>query len=144
MIIMFAFAFTVAPVILIPPEDLTVVSPDDATFFCEATARPGPNITWWRVEEDGNLNQIMEATGVYDIVTTEMGERVRNSTLVVIGSQPSDTGTYLCQAGNVVAMDSASVNLTVYGKFLSTNFNFLGISLFVAQEAILSKAPTLK
>ena len=118
---MFAFAYPVAPVILIPPEDLTVVSPEDATFFCQATARPGPTMTWWRVEEDGNLNQIMEATGIYDIVTTEMGERIRNSTLVVIGSLPSDTGTYLCQAGNVVAMDSATANLTIYGKTPDNN-----------------------
>ena len=119
---------------MIPPEDLTVVSPEDATFFCQATARPGPDMTWWRVEEDGNRNQIMEALGEYNIVNVEIGERVRNSTLVVIGSQPSDTGTYLCQAGNVVAMDSATANLTVYGKTPGSNFIILGISLFIKRH----------
>ena len=73
-------------------------------------------MTWWRVEEDGSLNQIVEATGEYNIMNVEMGERVRNSTLVVLNSQSSDASTYLCQAENVFSTDSATVNFTVYGK----------------------------
>ena len=118
------FALPVAPVILIPPEDLTVVSPDDATFFCQATARPGPAMTWWRVEEDGSLNQIVETVGEYTIVNVAVGERVSNSTLVVINSQPSDAGTYFCQAENVFSTDSATVNFTVYGKTPTPAFFF--------------------
>lgn len=99
--------------ILIPPENQTVVSPNNATFFCQATARPGPDITWWKVEEDGNTSQILETTEEYAIVNVEMGQRVRHSMLVVIDSQPSDSGVYHCQANNGVY---ASVNLVVYGK----------------------------
>ena len=73
-------------------------------------------MTWWRRRENGSLNQIVEETGVYNILNVEIGERVRNSTLVVIGSEPSDTGEYLCQAENMVSTDSATANLTIYGK----------------------------
>ena len=72
-------------------------------------------MTWWR-REDGSLNQIMTTMGEYTITNVEMGERVRNSTLVIVGSEPSDTGEYLCQAKNVVSVDFATANLTVYGK----------------------------
>ena len=110
-----AHHFPVAPMVLIPPEDLTVVSPNNATFFCQATARPRPAMTWWR-REDGGINQIMATMGEYIITNVEIGERVRNSTLVIVGSEPFDTGEYLCQAENEVSTDSTTANLTVYGK----------------------------
>ena len=122
-------ALPVAPVILIPPENLTVISPNNATFFCQATARPGPDITWWRVEDDGNISRVMETTEEYAIVNVEMGERVRNSTLVVIDSQPSDTGVYRCLANNV-SYDSATANLIVYGKTPGTNVTIIIICFF--------------
>ena len=113
--VFFAHCYPVAPRILVPPEDLTVASPNNAMFFCQATARPGPAMTWWR-REDGGLNQIMATTGEYTITNVEIGERVRSSTLVIVGSETSDTGEYLCQADNVASVDSATANLTVYGK----------------------------
>ena len=73
---------------LTPPEDLTVVTPEDATFFCEATARPGPDITWWRVETNGNRTQLMNRTS-YTIEDGTTGERTRNSTLVVVEVESS-------------------------------------------------------
>ena len=114
--VFFAHCYPVAPRILVPPEDLTVVSPNNAMFFCQATARPGPAITWWRRRESGSLNQIMATMGEYTITNVEMGERVRSSTLVIVGSEPFDTGEYLCQAENVVSVDFVTANLTVYGK----------------------------
>ena len=94
-------------------------------------------MTWWRVEEDGSLDQIVEATGEYNIVNVAVGERVRNSTLVVINSQPSDAGTYLCQAENVFSTDSATVNLTVYGEPpIATNV-IIWLLLFFLKKEIL-------
>ena len=73
-------------------------------------------MTWWRRRDNGSLNQIMATMGEYTITNVEMGERVRSITLVIVGSEPFDTGEYLCQAENVVSVDFATANLTVYGK----------------------------
>ena len=97
------------------PENLTVVAPDDATFFCEATARPGPNITWWRVETDGNLTQLVNGTD-YSIEDGATGERIRNSTLIVTEAEPSDAGTYVCVAMNIVDSIEAFAVLNVHGE----------------------------
>ena len=117
------------------PENLTVVAPDDATFFCEATARPGPNITWWRVETDGNLTQLVNGTD-YSIEDGATGERIRNSTLIVIETEPSDAGTYVCVAMNIVDSIEAFAVLNVHGesyigRALSTTCIYYASSLFL-------------
>ena len=96
------------------PENLTVVQPKDATFFCEATARPGPNITWWRVEE-GVPVQLDDGID-YTIVEGATGERIRNSTLTVVGTEPSDALDYFCRASNMAGEVEATAELTVHGE----------------------------
>ena len=99
---------------LTPPENLTVVQPEDATFFCEATARPGPNITWWRVEGG---DPVLLNNGIdYTIVEGATGERIRNSTLTVVGTEPSDALDYFCRASNVVNTAEATAELMVHGE----------------------------
>ena len=104
----------VAPVFLSPPENLTVVAPEDATFFCEATARPGPNITWWRME--GGVPVRLNDGIDYTIVEGETGERIRNSSLTVNGTEPSDAVEYFCIANNMAGMVEATAELTVHGE----------------------------
>ena len=111
---MYFIPLAVAPVILTPPENLTVVEPEDANFFCEATARPGPNITWCRME-DGGAIQLMDGAD-YTIVDGATGERIRNSTLTVVGTQPSDAWDYFCMARNMAGVDEATAELTVHGE----------------------------
>ena len=110
----YCISLAVAPVILTPPENLTVVQPENASFFCEATARPGPNITWWRMEDGGTV-QLMDGTD-YTIVDGATGERIRNSTLTVVGTQPSDAQDYFCRATNVVDGIEATAELIVLGE----------------------------
>ena len=100
---------------LSPPENLTVVAPEDATFFCEATARPRPAITWWRVEEGVHIQLLSDGIN-YTIVEGETGERIRNSTLTVIETEPSDALDYFCRASNVVDAVEATAQLTVHGE----------------------------
>ena len=108
------FSLVVAPVFLSLPENLTVIAPEDATFFCEATARPGPDITWWRVEEGVHVQLI---NGInYTIVEGATGERIRNSTLTVIGTEPSDALDYFCRASNMAGTVEATAELTVHGE----------------------------
>ena len=99
---------------LTPPENLTVVTPEDATFFCEATARPGPTITWWRVEEGAHV-QLNDGID-YTIVEGATGERIRNSTLTVVGTEPSDALDYFCRCSNVVDTIEATAELIVHGE----------------------------
>ena len=107
--------FLVAPTFLSLPENLTVVAPEDATFFCEATARPGPNITWWRVE--GGVSVRLNDGINYTIVEGETGERIRNSSLTVVETEPSDAVDYFCRVNNMAGMVEATAELTVHGKW---------------------------
>ena len=101
----------VAPTILEPPENLTVVQPHSATFLCNATARPRPEITWWRMG-----SQLMEQPGVIEISTSTFGEREIVSNLTIIMADPSDAGGYACNATNAAGQDTATAELTVHGK----------------------------
>ena len=116
---------TVAPSITGAPDDLTVVQPEDATFTCVATARPRPNITWWRLESDGSLTQVMEeANNVASISEMMSGERLLMSNLIIESAQPSDAGDYTCVAENGVSNTSATATLVVYGELLYAIVSF--------------------
>ena len=107
-------ASTGAPFITQAPENLSVVQPENATFFCTATGSPRPTITWWR-GENGTQTQIVAMDGVYYIADQELGvERI--STLIIIEADPSDTGLYLCLAENVAGPDNATAELIVHSK----------------------------
>ena len=83
-----------------------------------ATARPRPNITWWRVESDGNLTQVVHDVNKYIISDTEIETRELNSRLSVRLTQPSDAGEYVCVAENEVSNTSATATLVVHGELL--------------------------
>ena len=101
----------VAPTILEPPENLTVVQPHSAIFLCNATARPRPQITWWRMG-----SQLIEQPGVIEISNSAFKEREIVSNLIIVTSDPSDAGGYVCMATNVIGQDTATAELTVHGK----------------------------
>ena len=94
-----------------------MVQPQSATFLCNATARPRPEITWWRMG-----SQLMEQPGVIEISNTTFGERVIVSNLTIIMADPSDAGGYICMANNVVGQDTTAAELTVHGKCLTLTF----------------------
>ena len=108
-----SFSPPVAPTILESPENLTVVQPQSATFLCNATARPRPEITWWRMG-----SQLMEQPGVIEISTSAFEEREVLTNLTIIMADPSDAGGYTCNATNAVGQDTAAAELTVHGKWL--------------------------
>ena len=110
---------TVAPQILDPPDDLTVVQPQDATFSCLATGRPRPTIVWTRLSD---MVQLQNQSGVYRIEEWEIGDRERRSNLTILGSQPSDAGGYACVAVNVPGNVMLQATLTVHGE-LHTYFS---------------------
>ena len=54
----------------------------------------------------------------YTIVEGANGERVRNSTLTVVETEPSDALDYFCRANNMAGMVQAIAELTVHGEWL--------------------------
>ena len=99
--------------IIDPPDNLTVVQPQDATFSCLATARPRPTIVWTRLSDMVQLqNQSVDVM----IVEQEIGDRERRSMLTILGSQPSDAGGYACVAMNEPGSVMQQATLTVHGE----------------------------
>ena len=111
--------YTVAPNITEAPGELTVVQPEDATFTCVATARPRPSITWWRVESNGSLTQVMEEANVTSITEMMSGERVLMSNLTIVKVEACDAGSYTCVAENEVASVNQTGSLSILGKHFS-------------------------
>ena len=98
-----------------------MVQPQSATFLCNATARPRPQITWWRLG-----NQLIAQTNTIEISSDDFGEREILSNLTIVMADPSDAGGYVCQATNAAGQDTATAELTVYGKsqmFYQGEFN---------------------
>ena len=86
-------------------------------FTCNATARPRPNITWWRNSPDGTVIQISSEMDKITIESEPFGlERDQTSTLTVLDVQPSDAGMYRCRADNEAGRAEVTATLTVHGK----------------------------
>ena len=85
-------------------------------FTCNATGRPRPNITWWRYENGSRVQLVNEMDKVV-IESMPFGEeRGLTSSLTILDLQPSDAGTYQCQAENEVSTAEDNATLTVHGK----------------------------
>ena len=96
---------------------------EEAVFTCNATARPRPTITWFRVETDGiptDVSQLFQAV----VASSEIGEREISSELSIRVALPSDAGDYMCQATSVVDSDEEVLNLAVHGKYCNS-YNFI-------------------
>ena len=128
---------SVAPSITDAPDHLTVVQPEDATFTCVATARPRPSITWWRVESDGNLTQVMEEVNVASITEMMSGERVLMSNLTIEETEACNVGNYTCVAKNEVNMKNETAVLSVLGEIIRLSLSLLFIRLCVSLPAFI-------
>ena len=123
MILLRYFCFTtVIPIITVPPTNLTVVSPDSATFDCTVTAKPRAVIQWTRngVVFNGTMEKffISYSTEGDCIITDPPSDCVITSTLDINDVVPNDSGEYLCTAINAAGNDTAPVLLTIHGKCL--------------------------
>jgi len=110
----FYLLHAVAPQILDPPDNLTVVEAEDATFSCLVTGRPRPAIAWFRLSDFTLLQPPSEN---FSIVEQEIGDRERRSNLTIIGTEPSDAGAYGCVTVNEPGTNSEQATLTVHGKY---------------------------
>ena len=113
--LLFLLISTVAPQILDPPNNLTVVEPQDATFSCLATGRPRPVIVWTRLSD---MVQLQPSSVDLTIEEWEIGDRARErrSNLTVLSTHASDAGGYACVAVNEPGTDREQATLTVHGE----------------------------
>ena len=99
------------------PADETLIQGDTVVFACEATARPRPNVTWWRVASDGQRSLVIPLPDKILIESQAVGmERVQRSNLIITNVQPSDADVYVCVAENEGGSDEENATLTVHGK----------------------------
>ena len=120
-----------APTILsLEPRTLTVVQFEVAVFTCNATARPRPTISWFRVAADGSRTNVSELDRTA-VKPTEIGERELSSELTISNAQPSDAGSYTCQADNVVSSVDESAVFMVHGKRSIKSSVCLGVLIFI-------------
>ena len=108
------------------PSDITVQMGETAHMFCEMRGSPPPPRRWLRNEQE-----IQATTRVF-----VRGQRE----LIIMQAQPSDQGSYVCQAqgpdGNVI---TKTFNVVVLGKnegfFVLKKF----VTIFVEAEKITGK-----
>ncbi len=107
--------FIVAANITEYPALQLVTSPSTATFTCTASGLPRPTITWM----DPDNNPLMNG-GDISIASMEVGNRDIMSTLQVMKTSASVSGTYTCSTDNSIIgrsdITSISTTLTVHGE----------------------------
>ena len=103
---------SVAPTFQRALDPTNVTFPNKITLTCIATARPQPNITWYK---DGV--ELMMG-GRVSVTSSEVGERVLESTLTVLSPFLEGIGTYTCVAENVVDTANSTADVIVFCESL--------------------------
>ncbi|KAM8836393.1 WAP, Kazal, immunoglobulin, Kunitz and NTR domain-containing protein 2-like [Spinachia spinachia] len=98
----------VTPALVSSPVHQTVAAGDTASFLCEVTGRPRPDITWEKQQPEGLERVDMRPNHVRgNMVVTNIGQ------LVIYNAQPHDSGVYTCTARNPSGSVRADHPLTV-------------------------------
>ena len=94
---------------------------DTASFSCQATGTPMPNISWYF----NGVPVDKENTAKYNIMISEMllNSIAKSSTLAVINVESSDIGTYTCKAVSFASTDISSGVLSIKGKNVGVHHN---------------------
>ena len=103
-----------------PPLDVEVIEQESVLFICEATGRPRPGITWYKVDGSGLLTVVDVNDSGITVSEMEDGEREIMSNLTLDSVLPSDSVTYVCSAENEVAIVGVArenATLTVNGMY---------------------------
>lgn len=96
------------PLVVSNPAQQTVNEGDTASFLCDVTGRPRPEVTWERQLPEGAERVIMRRNHVLgNMVVTNIGQ------LVIYNAQAGDSGVYTCTAQNPSGSVQASYPLTV-------------------------------
>ena len=116
----------VAPEIIIPPDNITVINGSEAVLNCTVVGSPLPSISWFLVG-GVNISALMsnvemlpfdEQGRINDMIITN---RMLNSTSMLSSMRLPETapfiaGEYACMASNNLGNINRTATLTVYGE----------------------------
>jgi len=117
--------YIVIPIIIEPPESITVEFGASVNFSCNAAAKPRAVIMWIKNKtilsnnslSDGGAPVIITNITSGNCTVTDLPSHcTSSSTLKLFNSMPADSGEYICVATNVVGNDTYIANLVVDGK----------------------------
>ena len=117
---------TVAPEIIIPPNNTTVINGSEAVLNCAVVGDPLPSISWFAVDgvnisllfSIGLMTPFDQQGRINDIVITNT---ILNSTSIHSSVRLMETpsfiaGDYACRASNSLGNIIRTATLTVHGK----------------------------
>ena len=102
-------SFAVAPVFLDVFSTTEVTYDGLLSLSCRATATPRPDISWYYKD-----NILMSGVDSVMISGTEMGERILESTMMIMSLFIDRSGSYSCHAENVVDSVTSTVEVIIY------------------------------
>ena len=94
---------------------MTIVDPEETSFTCVAEGLPRPTISWFYQQNDVTMETFNTSYFSIDLLNG-IGDRQVMSTLTVTSVRPSLAGRYICNAMNVVSVDTEAVSLVVHSK----------------------------
>ena len=117
--------YTDLPQIITPAINFTVNEDNSVTFNCSASGIPAPNISWFRVDQNGSTTDITDAR--FSISPSQVNDNYElsdsrgtgflvTSQLTVLTTQDEDSGKYQCQAENDVGNTTREFELVVQSK----------------------------
>ncbi|XP_026997135.1 WAP, Kazal, immunoglobulin, Kunitz and NTR domain-containing protein 2 [Tachysurus fulvidraco] len=124
-----------APTVLNNPGQNIVFVGETASFLCEVTGKPNPEITWEK-QVEGKENTVMRSNYVQgNIVVTNIAQ------LVIYNAQLQDAGIYTCTAKNLGGSIQTHFMLSVIHQDQSMNESLVNSTRLSAEECL--KAPDM-
>ena len=112
-------SFAVAPVFLDVFNTTEVTYDGLLSLNCSATATPRPDILWYNEDDDILLSGV---DGVM-ISETDIGERILESTMMIMSPFIDRSGNYSCRAENVVDSVTSTAEVIIYCELQHTRVN---------------------
>ena len=111
-------SFAVAPVFLDVFNTTEVTYNGLLSLSCSATATPRPNISWY-YEDDMLMSEVDDVM----ISDTDIGERILESTMMIMSPFIDRGGNYSCRAENVVDSVTSTAEVIIYCELQHTHIH---------------------
>ena len=125
----------VAPEIIIPPTNTTVINGTEAVLNCTVVGDPLPSISWFVVSGvdlpllfSSGLNATFDQQGrINDTINTNT---ILNTTTILSSVRLIETasfmaGDYECRASNSLGNVTKTATLMVHGKYIPLSFSYM-------------------
>ena len=116
---LFIIIFFFSKAILSITDALEAIIQQPVHMTCLATVAvlASSDVTWWKVEPDGNMIQVVSETGI-QISQEKFGQQLLRSVLIIEKVNLSHTGTYSCKVSTTINNFQANVTLAVFKGWL--------------------------